>query len=330
MASPESRSQPESEPGSGEIFDPRHLYAAYIYDHPQDHVDDIAALLEKADEFHFPVRYWWLSEAMRLGGTPDRLIMCVHCAETGEEAGLGLYQALEADEVFWDELEAANINEYSLLGRPVGHIMEIVQPQGGRLSSTLQSKVAAKGSPFYEQPLALLHAAREDVQQTAQEILGRTLSEAELHLAVGTISQFIDTQIDWPLTLRQSIEICRDTGIWERAIVRIQPEVSESPPSEDFTIAWSNPPKGIDFSLRIDDPRMLTLSPVAHQQVQITLARLALIITKLLESEAVRTESETELGPFGHLAEQMLTLKSLFDFLFPSAPVEIDEADIPF
>jgi len=66
----------------------------------------------------YPVRYWWISDAMELQGFPDRLIVCVHHPSTSEDAGMDLYDALKEKGVTWDDLEAAVVDEYRYLGNP--------------------------------------------------------------------------------------------------------------------------------------------------------------------------------------------------------------------
>ena len=71
----------------------------------------------------YPVRYWWLSEAMELQGSPDRLIVCVHHPSLGENAGMDLYntlrQAAQKHKTLWDDLEAAQVDEYRQFGKIV-------------------------------------------------------------------------------------------------------------------------------------------------------------------------------------------------------------------
>ena len=50
---------------------------------------------EQARRFGYPVRYWWLSEAVDLQGFPDRLIVCAHHPSRDEDAGMDLYDALD-------------------------------------------------------------------------------------------------------------------------------------------------------------------------------------------------------------------------------------------
>jgi hypothetical protein len=104
---------------AGEDLDPRHFYAAYIFDQAHGRQDDVATLIEQAQQLGYPVRYWWLSQAVDLQGTPDRLIVCVHHRSIGEDAGMDLYEALGERQVTWDGLEAAAVDEYRLLGRPI-------------------------------------------------------------------------------------------------------------------------------------------------------------------------------------------------------------------
>ena len=65
------------------------------------------------------MRYWWLSEAVELRDHPDRLIVCVHHPSLESDAGMDLYEALKEQQISWDDLEAAAVGEYRLLGKPI-------------------------------------------------------------------------------------------------------------------------------------------------------------------------------------------------------------------
>ena len=104
---------------SGENLDPRHFYAAYVFDQAETRNRDIAVLMEQAQRLGYPVRYWWLSDAMELQGCPDRLIMCVHHPSAAEDAGMDLYETLKEHQATWDDLEAAAVDEYQYLGKPI-------------------------------------------------------------------------------------------------------------------------------------------------------------------------------------------------------------------
>ena len=116
-----------------EVFKPPHFRAAYIFDQPADHFDDIDLLIEKARELDYPVSYWWLSQAMYLQGAPDRLIMCVYHPSSGGDAGLDLFDALREKGATWTDLEAATFDEYINLGKPVSYwsgVFSIKEPDG--------------------------------------------------------------------------------------------------------------------------------------------------------------------------------------------------------
>ena len=66
------------EQSSNEYLDPHHFYAAYVFDDAATRQRDVAVLIHEAQQPGYPVRYWWLSEAMELQGSPDRLSVCVH------------------------------------------------------------------------------------------------------------------------------------------------------------------------------------------------------------------------------------------------------------
>ena len=117
----------------GEVFDPHHFYAAYIFDKAENRRVDVNTLIEHALRLGYPVRYWWLSDAMDLQGYPDRLIVCVHHPSRSEDAGMDLYKALRAAQVEWDDLDAAALEEYSGFGRPVDNISKVALPGGNPL-----------------------------------------------------------------------------------------------------------------------------------------------------------------------------------------------------
>jgi hypothetical protein len=116
----------EQEPG--EDFDPRHFYAAYVFHSAHECQSDIAALVEQARELGYPVRYWWLSEAVHLDGGSDRLIVCVHHPSRDEDAGMDLCGALRQRGVDWNALEAAAFSEYLCFGKPVEDAKGIRKP----------------------------------------------------------------------------------------------------------------------------------------------------------------------------------------------------------
>ena len=114
-----------------EICLPNHFYAAYIFDQPNSHQNDIRTIIDEAANLHYPVRYWWLSQAMDIQNCPDRLIVCVHHSGNGESAGMDLYERLHAEGADFDELEAAAMEEYVFFGRGVRAIETIKDPFGG-------------------------------------------------------------------------------------------------------------------------------------------------------------------------------------------------------
>ena len=93
-------------------------------------------MIEQAQQLGYPLRYWWLSQAVDLQGCPDRLIICVHHPSSAGDAGMDLYEALEERQVSWDGLEAAAVDEYRLLGRPVEGPEVICRTDGTALFPT--------------------------------------------------------------------------------------------------------------------------------------------------------------------------------------------------
>jgi len=116
-----------------EIVDPHHFYAAYVFDQAETHRQDILMLIEQAQRLGYPLRYWWLSDAMDLQVSPDRLIVCVHHPSTTEDAGCDLYDALKEKGVYWGELDSAVVEEYVYLGKPLGSPGDLSDPYGRRI-----------------------------------------------------------------------------------------------------------------------------------------------------------------------------------------------------
>lgn len=102
-----------------EILSPHHFYAAYIFDPAEARKDDVIAIVQEARRLGYPVRYWWLSDAMDLQGDLDRLIVCVHHPSGDENAGTDLHDALTERRITWDDLEAAAVDEYRYFSKPI-------------------------------------------------------------------------------------------------------------------------------------------------------------------------------------------------------------------
>jgi hypothetical protein len=47
-----------------ELYGSNHFYAAYVFDQAETHRVDITTLIDEAQRLGYPVRYWWLSQAM--------------------------------------------------------------------------------------------------------------------------------------------------------------------------------------------------------------------------------------------------------------------------
>jgi hypothetical protein len=107
-----------------------HFYAAYVFDQAEIHQKDISIIIEESQRLGYPVRYWWLSQAMDIESNPDRLIVCVHHPGNDENAGMDLYDALHARKVSYAELDSAILEEYVYLGRRVAQIESILNAYG--------------------------------------------------------------------------------------------------------------------------------------------------------------------------------------------------------
>jgi hypothetical protein len=128
--------QPEVPPPEGnewwaqENLDPRHFYAAYSFDKAESRHDDIVTLVAEARRLGYPVRYWWLSDAMELSDDPDRLIVCVHHPSSAEDAGMDLYEALKEKGMASDDLEKAAVEEYLRYSKTIQGTDGVLKPDG--------------------------------------------------------------------------------------------------------------------------------------------------------------------------------------------------------
>jgi hypothetical protein len=189
--------QPESlEPA--ESLDPRHFYAAYVFDRSNERKVDIEAIIEKARELNYPLRYWWLSDAMELQGFPDRLIVCVHHPSTSEDAGMDLYHSLKEKQITWDDLEAAAVDEYRYLGKPVFELGDLRSPFGNWLFPE------DRRLPNPED--ALLVITPENIRAELQGRLGQEVSDEELSAVLVYFKTAIDL-LGWTFYLDEALNM---------------------------------------------------------------------------------------------------------------------------
>src|SRR5579859_2436340 len=113
-----------------EVLHTNHFYASYVFDQAQERQAAAAGVISEAQRLGYPVRYWWLSDAMDLRDNPDRLIVCVHHPATSENAGMDLYTALQARRITWDALDAATMEEYATLSKPLTDPSDVQRPDG--------------------------------------------------------------------------------------------------------------------------------------------------------------------------------------------------------
>ena len=204
MGGIENRSFPEVE---SEILSPHHFYAAYVFDNASEREADIMTLIEEAHEHGYPVRYWWLSDAMELQGCPDRLIVCVHHPLASESAGMDLYDKLKEKQVVWDDLEAAAIDEYSLLGAPVMALANIRSPYGDRLFPHADSEDV----DTTQSDEALFTITAQDVREEAGDYLGRELTDEELPAVLEKFKKSLE-YLDWRPYLDEAIQQYQKAG----------------------------------------------------------------------------------------------------------------------
>jgi hypothetical protein len=196
-----NREQESQSDDPQEIFDPHHFYAAYVFDRVNEREFDIGMVLNRASELGYPVRYWWLSEAMELQGFPDRLIVCVHHSSGSENAGMDVYESLSEKGASWDDLEAAAVDEYRYLGKPVEELVDLRLPYGNILFPDTRA----------ENEKALFIITPEDVRDEAESRLGRDLTEEEFSSILVKFKKSLDWMY-WAFYLDEIIRLCQEAG----------------------------------------------------------------------------------------------------------------------
>jgi hypothetical protein len=164
----------------GEVLDPRHFYAAYIFDDPSSRNFDVSSLIDEASNLGYPVRYWWLSDAVEMDEaevvSSDRLIVCVHHPSADENAGMDLYTALYKNKVTYSELERASLDEYVMHSRRVRDAGDILRPDGIQLFPKPYEPEHVKMRDI--DPVVLYTYG--DVRSVAQEALGHQLGDDDM------------------------------------------------------------------------------------------------------------------------------------------------------
>ena len=212
-----------------ENFDARHFYAAYVFDNAPTRRRDVSVLIHEAQRLGYPVRYWWLSEAMELQGSPDRLVVCVHHPALGEDAGMDLYnvlsQAAQKHKVTWDGLEAAHVDEYRQFGKIITRPDNIFGTDGTLLFPESETD---------QEPLFTL--TWDDVQFVADAMLGRTLNTDEIEAVAGRLPG----AFDWIGVVEMTIKAGQAAGqigpaveeqLQEAEVIEPEPPVRQFPGS---------------------------------------------------------------------------------------------------
>ena len=215
-----------------ETLDARHFYAAYAFDNAATRRRDITVLMYAAQRLGYPVRYWWLSEAMELQDSPDRLIMCVHHPSLGEDAGVDLYgvlsQAAQKHKVRWDNLEAAHVDEYRRFGKIAVSPDSISEPDGTPLFPEPETD-----------PELLFTLTWDDVQFVADAMLGRPLNDEEIEAVAGRLPG----TLDWIGAVEATIKAGQAAGqigpaaeglVQEEEGIELEPRVRQLPGSGRF------------------------------------------------------------------------------------------------
>jgi len=209
MGSPEHFSPEPGRSLQPEILDPRHFYAAYVFDEAETRKYHIAAVVGEAQRLGYPVRYWWLSEAMELQDSPDRLIICVHHPAYGENAGMDLFEALTQQRIVWDEMDAAVVEEYGQLGKPLQDTSGIYTPDKTPLFSPATGKLSVEqADPRTNEGEAVFTLTRADIQAVAQEEIGRKLTDGEIEAVMDNAVKVFE----WAFIVANSIQACQEWG----------------------------------------------------------------------------------------------------------------------
>jgi hypothetical protein len=193
--------------GEVEILNPHHFYAAYIFDQASERESDIRSLIDEAKGLGYPVRHWWLSDAMDLQGCPDRLIVCIHHPSGLENAGMDLYDALRENDVKWDDLEAAVVEEYSSLGKQVESLIDLRAADGNRLFP-----ISTQETEDVSQPEdTIFTITEEDVREEAESCLSRELTDEEIPAVLERFKKNLE-YLDWRSYLDEAIQQCLSEG----------------------------------------------------------------------------------------------------------------------
>ena len=210
MSSAEITFPADSEPiEQSEFLHPGHFYAAYILDQAETRQEDIRTILEQSQNLGYPLRYWWLSDAMDLQGFPDRLIVCVHIPSRSEDAGLDFYNALKQEEVSWDDLEAAMMDEYQVFGKHVQELEDFRLPSGDLLFPSTSHSGENMIQKDHLETVFLI--TQGDVREHAEETIGRGLTDEEFNALLIQFDKALEW-LDWRAFLDEAIQRCRLTS----------------------------------------------------------------------------------------------------------------------
>ena len=120
---------------------------------------------------------------------------------------MGLYEALTESGASWDDLDAAIVQEYRFLGKPIRDMLDFRQPDGSLLFPDAVSEGKRDAYPRD----ALLLITREDVLEELQERLGRELREDEFAAVLSRFKKALDC-LDWTSYLDEAIQTYQDAG----------------------------------------------------------------------------------------------------------------------
>jgi hypothetical protein len=192
-----------------EILDPYHFYAAYVFDRANERQTDVQTLIEQSQELGYPLRYWWLSEALDLQGSPDRLIVCVHHPSRSADSGLDLYEILKEEEVTWDDLDAAALEEYVQLGKPVANLGDLRLPDGQMLYPEATPEENTHAHEW--QAIAFFIISIDAVREASEERVRRPLLDEEFDAILQKFQKYLDW-LDWTIFLDEAIDHFLKTG----------------------------------------------------------------------------------------------------------------------
>jgi hypothetical protein len=152
--------------------------------------------------------------------------VCVHIHSCSEDAGLDFYNALKQEEVSWDDLEAAMMDEYQVFRKQVQEMEDFRLPSGNLLFPNVSRIEESDQQANQLEPLFLL--TQDDVREHAEETIGRGLTNGEFNVLLIQFRKSLEW-LDWRAFLDEAIQRCRITGSVGPSTEEIHTEVDSDP-----------------------------------------------------------------------------------------------------